>query len=332
MAKAVVLLSGGLDSTLAAWLIREQRIGINGLTFATVFAPGAGAGTDKPSSAAAAARFLGIALKVVENTHRLLAIVKAPKHGHGSNLNPCIDCRIDELQQARAYLGEIGGDFLVTGEVLGQRPMSQRRDAMNLIDKEAGVKGLVVRPLSGRLLPPTIPEQKGLIDRGKLLDIAGRSRHRQMALAQQIGLTDYPSPAGGCVLTDPNFSLRLADLLAHCDATPADVELLKVGRHFRLDDATKAVVGRCDADNQRLLALAQPGDVLFEVMGIPGPTTLLRGRASDDNVALAAALTARFSKASTREVAEVRVMPFGGPPTMINVSPQRARDVRMLGA
>jgi len=330
MAKAIAMLSGGLDSTLAAWLVIGQGVEVLGLTFESVFHPGPMFG-DEPSVAEVAAKFLGVPLKALDDSERLLALVKSPKHGYGSHMNPCIDCRVHRLRQAKQVLDEIGGDFIVTGEVLGQRPMSQRRGAMSVIDREAGLEGRIVRPLSARCLDPTIPEQQGLLDREKLMDINGRSRRRQMELAESIGLAEYPTPAGGCLLTDPVFSIRLRELLDHCDATCDDVALLRAGRHFRLDDATKAVVGRHEADNALLGQLARAGDVILVLEDVPGPSTLLRGEASEEHIALAAALTARFSKARSEPSVAVGVLRLGGKVYPVNVDPKIAADLKMIG-
>ncbi len=329
MARAVALISGGLDSTLAAWVMKDQGVEVHGLTGLSIFHPGFHRGLTHPG-AEAAAQFLGIPLKTIDTTEALLAMVKHPKHGLGGHLNPCIDCRIYLLQQAKQYLSEIGGDFIVTGEVLGQRPMSQRRDPMRTVAREAGVEGIVVRPLCAKMLEPTIPEQQGLIDREKLHDVHGRGRKPQMALARKIGLTDYPSPAGGCLLTDPGFSARMAELMAHCDPTAADVELLKVGRHFRLDDGSKVGVGRDELDNEHLDEMAVEGDALLELSGVTGPLTLLRGEASDANLEIAGALTARFSRAKQIPSARISIRPVGRAETAITVDPQLAASLKMI--
>ena len=330
MAKALAMLSGGLDSTLAAWLVVDQGVEVIGLTFDSIFHPGPMSAGNPPAAANAAA-FLGVPLKVLGDSERLLDLVKSPKYGLGSNMNPCIDCRIHRLRQAKEVLDEVGGDFIVTGEVLGQRPMSQRREAMALIDRETGLAGLIVRPLSARRLKPTIAEEQGLLDRERLMDISGRSRRRQMELAEKVGLTKYPSPAGGCLLTDPVFSVRLKELLDHCDACCDDVALLRAGRHFRLGDATKVVVGREEADNVLLEQMAREGDVLLVLDDVPGPSTLLRGDASEEHLALAAALTARFSKARDQESVTASVTPCGGETYAVSVDPKIAAELKMIG-
>ena len=198
--------------------------------------------------------------------------------------------------------------------------MSQNRPAMNLIERESGLEDLLLRPLSAQCLEPTRPERDGLVDRTRLCGIAGRSRKQQMALAAELGITDYPSPAGGCLVTDPAFAFRLRELLRRGPPTVADVQLLKVGRHFRLADGTLLAMGRSLADNNLLDRLFQPGDVRLEADGLPGPTTLLRGTASDENIALAAALTLRYIKNTGGKTLPVTVTPVGGQPQTIQAA------------
>ena len=294
--KAVVLLSGGLDSGLALRLVHDLGVECVALHMKSVFS---GSKLDAQGRCAAEviAAGVGVPLRTVDFSENLLEIVRSPRHGYGKNMNPCIDCRIASLGVARELMDEIGADFLVTGEVLGQRPMSQRREAMAMIEREAGVEGLVLRPLSAQNLPPTKPERDGLVDRSKLLGIRGRSRKEQIRLAGEWGVAGYTSPAGGCLLTDPGFSLRLRELMDHRpDFTLSDVELLKFGRHFRLGPRTKAVVGREQEDNDGIEALAAAGDVLFRLLDRPGPSTLLRGDATAANECYAAELTVFYAK------------------------------------
>jgi len=223
--KAIALLSGGLDSTLAARVVIDQGIELEALNFMTVFCNCTNKGETCLASQKAVDA-LGIPLKVFNVSEEYLNVVKGPKHGYGRNMNPCIDCRIFMLKRAKAYMEGSGASFLVTGEVLGQRPMSQRRDAMRLIEKEGGLDGLILRPLSAKFLPPTIPEKEGWVDREKLLAIQGRSRKPQIRLAEAFGIRDYPCPAGGCLLTDPQFAKRMKDLIVHNpDFTLNDVHL-----------------------------------------------------------------------------------------------------------
>jgi tRNA U34 2-thiouridine synthase MnmA/TrmU len=303
--KAIALLSGGLDSTLAAKLMLDQGIDLEAINFITLFCTC----TSKESSCLAsqkAVERLRIPLKIFNVSQEFLEVVRHPKHGYGSNLNPCIDCRIFMLRKAKAYMEASGASFIVTGEVLGQRPMSQRREAMRLIEKEAGLEGLILRPLSAKFLPITIPEREGWVDREKLLNIQGRSRKTQIQLAEQLGVRDYPCPAGGCLLTDPGFSKRLKDLMTHHpEFTLHDVHLLKFGRHFRLSPDVKLIVGRNEEENQKIRTFAQGGDILLKLSSLPGPLSLLRGKAKSGEIEKAAAITVRYSKGKGRGQVEV---------------------------
>jgi tRNA U34 2-thiouridine synthase MnmA/TrmU len=293
--KAIALLSGGLDSTLAVKLILDQGIEVEALNFVTPFCTCNRRG--RCEAAHVAERF-GIPLKIIPLTDEFFRVVRKPKYGYGSGMNPCLDCRILMFSKAREYMEKAEADFVFTGEVLGERPMSQRRDAMRIIELESGLNGKLLRPLSAKLLEPTIPEMEGIVDREKLLALHGRSRKGQMALAKRYGINDYPCPAGGCRLTDPGFARRMRDLVRYKeDFDINDVNLLKVGRHFRLSPKAKAVVGRNEEENRRILALARGGDVLFEVKGCGSPIALLRGEASWEEIRLAAAITARYSDA-----------------------------------
>ncbi len=310
MTKTVALFSGGLDSQLAVKLMLQQGVDVECLTLHSVFHQHTPDEPDRHPAVAAAKR-LGVPLKTLDINGEMLEIIKHPRHGRGKNMNPCIDCRILMLKEACELMRETSADFIVTGEVLGQRPMSQRAEAMCQTDREAGLEGCVLRPLSAKLLEPTIPEKQGLVDREKLYAIKGRSRREQMALAEALGVTDYPTPAGGCLLTDPGFSHRLRELLEHGEPQINDIQLLRLGRHFRLDDDTKAVVGRNEQENTEIEQLAQLGDLLMDAAAFMGPTTLLRGNASDPNVAVAARLTVKYGKAKSEPSAVVIVRKAG---------------------
>ena len=303
--KAVTLLSGGLDSTLAAKVVMEQGIELEALNFMTLFCTCTHRGATCLASQKAV-ETLGIPLKVFNVSEEYLSVVKDPRHGYGRNMNPCIDCRIFMLKKAKAHMEESGAAFIITGEVLGQRPMSQRKDAMRLIEKEAELEGFILRPLSAHVLPMTIPEKEGWVDREKLLMVQGRSRKPQIALADHYGIHDYPCPAGGCLLTDPGFAKRMKDLMVHDpDFSLNDVHLLKVGRHFRFSPGSKLVVGRQEEENQKIQTFAQGEDILFKVSGFPGPLSLLRGKVDDRDIERAAAITAHYSKAKDLRDAEV---------------------------
>ncbi|MEW5766221.1 MAG: hypothetical protein AB1797_01170 [bacterium] len=295
--KAVALLSGGLDSTLAVKVLLDQGIEVTALNFLSPFCR-CNSKTGCRLESRKVAEKLGIELKVTGLGKDYLEIVKSPPHGYGKNMNPCIDCRILMLKKAKEYMEESGASFLITGEVLGQRPMSQHKQAMRLIEREAGIEGLILRPLSAKLLEPTTMEKLGLIDRQKLLDISGRSRKPQMQLAIDYGLKDYPCPAGGCLLTDPGFAKRLKDHLKYSDELSFnDVELLKIGRHFRPSNSTKIIVGRNKEENDRLLQLVRGEDVIFKVADYVGPLVISRGRVNGEIIPLAAGITVRYSDA-----------------------------------
>jgi tRNA U34 2-thiouridine synthase MnmA/TrmU len=304
--KAVALYSGGLDSTLAILVMQKQGIDVTAVTFMNHFGCDI---SDKSSCSkdpfAASVKF-GFQVKLAHLSDKFLEIVKNPKHGHGKNMNPCVDCRILMLKEAREFMKILGADFLITGEVLGQRPMSQRRDCFPRIDKDADVQGLVVRPLCGKLLPKTIPEEKGLISRDMLLDFNGRSRKPQMALADELGLTEYPAPAGGCLLTEPNYSYKLKELLEH-DHNPSykDINFLRAGRHFRFSPDCKIIVGRNIDDNNAIRSLIDSDDYILKVEGVGSPTTVILGNATEEAISSAASLCARYSDA--KKLPEVKV-------------------------
>lgn len=310
MTKALALLSGGLDSTLAIEVIKKQGIEVVALNIVTAFCRCTASSNCKLEAIKVSER-LGVPIKVINASHEILEIVKNPKFGYGKNLNPCIDCRINLFHIAARYMKETGASFIITGEVLGQRPMSQRKEAMKKIDKEANLTGLVLRPLSAKHLEPTIPEKLGMVDREQLLQIKGRSRKDQMQLADIFQIKDYRCPSGGCLLTDPEFAFRMKDLLKYSDPSLNDVQLLKVGRHFRIDKDTKVIVGRREEENKRIELLSKGGDFLFYMKDMQGPLSLLRGEASNEKLELAARLTVRYSKAQFNDIARVKVIPKG---------------------
>ncbi|MCU0607075.1 MAG: tRNA 4-thiouridine(8) synthase ThiI [Candidatus Edwardsbacteria bacterium] len=285
--KCLALLSGGLDSILAVKVVQAQGVEVAGLCFVTPFFG--------PHSARKAARQLGIALVEHDFTDAYFEMMKAPRYGFGGNMNPCIDCHGLMMRTAHGMLERHGASFLATGEVLGERPMSQTRSGLNAVLKLAADRDLVLRPLSAKLLDPTKPEREGWVDRERLLGLSGRGRKPQEELARQYGLTDYPQPAGGCLLTDVKFSQRLKELIAHEGLVRADIELLTTGRHFRIGDRTKLVVGRRQAENERLLAARLAGDaVLRPPLEVKGPVGLLRGPADDAQLGVAAMILARY--------------------------------------
>jgi tRNA-specific 2-thiouridylase len=295
--KALAMFSGGLDSMLAIKLILDQGIEVEALNFGGFFCS-----CKTGHSPVESAKRLGVPLKVVEVDERYLRMLRNPKHGYGKNMNPCVDCKIFMLKEAKKYADEIGASFIFTGEVLDERPMSQHYPALRTIEEESGLKGRLLRPLSARLLPETAAEKKGLVKREKLLAVRGRSRKPQMALAREFGIDAYPSPAGGCLLTEAEFAKRLRDLFQHRKrCSVADVALLRLGRHFRLGE-NKIIVGRNDAENKALVAGKARNDYFFEVPEIAGPITVLQGRKTKKAVEVAAALTAFYSDAKTEAV------------------------------
>jgi hypothetical protein len=327
MAKALALHSGGLDSTLAIRVLQEQNVPVEAVHFVSVFDGGMASDDSAPASKRTAEQ-LGIAVHYVDFSDDILSIVKNPKHGYGRNMNPCIDCHARMIQRAAAMTGRIGADFLVTGEVLGERPMSQRRDALSTVEREAGVPGLLLRPLCAKLLEPTVPELKGWVDREKLYGISGRCRRPQLELARKLGIVQFPTPAGGCLLTDPGFAGRMWDLLRNTpDGSVEDVRLLKVGRHFRLGPGVKLVVGRNQEENVRLEKLAREGDMLLDAMDAPGPLALLRGQANDEHLGVAASILVRYGKAACQPTARVKTWYAGKEPAQFREASPAAEDV-----
>jgi tRNA-uridine 2-sulfurtransferase len=294
--KAIALYSGGLDSTLAILQMMKHGVEVEAITFMTHFGCDASDSSSCGSDPFPAAQKFGFKVKLAHLGSKFFEIVKNPRFGHGKNMNPCIDCRLTMIGEVKHYLDMAGGDFVITGEVLGQRPMSQRRFTLDLVARECGLEGRLVRPLSGRLLPPTLPEKEGKIKREWLLNIEGRSRQRQMQLAEEFGLTEYPSPASGCLLTDRRYSDRLRDLLKNKPETDFnDLNLLRVGRHFRLGPNSKLVVGRDESENNIIQSLYLPDDVLLEAVDFTTPLALLRGEINDDILDQAASIVARYS-------------------------------------
>ena len=288
--KGISLLSGGLDSILATKIILEQGIEVLGVTFETPFF--------SARRAQYAAKQMGLPLLTLNITDEHLEMLKAPRYGYGKNMNPCIDCHTLMLKITGRIMKEKGADFIFTGEVLGQRPMSQNRQSLYIVANNSGYGEYILRPLSAKFLAATKLETTGKIDREKLLDIQGRGRKHQLTLARHYGITDYSPPAGGCLLTDPLFSKRLKDLFDHQrDFKLRDVNLLKFGRHFRPDTSTKVIVGRNSSDNESLLRLSENGDTVIHMANFPGPTVLVPYECDDQTLLLAASLCALYSDA-----------------------------------
>jgi tRNA-specific 2-thiouridylase len=294
--KALALFSGGLDSILAVKLILEQGIDVTAINFVSPFC------LCEKGGAPEAAKQLGVPLKVVEVGDEYLKMLRNPKHGYGRNMNPCVDCRIFILKKAKKIANEVGADFIFTGEVLDERPMSQHFSALKIVEEESHLKGRILRPLSARLLPETVMEKKGLVDRAKLLGIRGRSRKPQIKLAKAFYINYYPSPAGGCLLTCKEYAEKLRDLFKHKKRwSMADMFLLKVGRHFRFGE-NKIIVGRNEAENKILTANKSRNDYCFEVPNIGSPITVLQGVKNRNTIRMAAELTAFYSDAKSNKV------------------------------
>jgi len=295
---ALALYSGGLDSTLACRVAAAQGIKVVAVKFVTPFF-GYDLLFNKEEYIRTTKEKFGIDVILKDVTLPYLELLKKPAHGFGRYFNPCMDCKIFLLSEAKKMMPEAGASFLITGEVVGQRPMSQRRDALRVIERDSGCEGILVRPLCAKNLEPTAAERKGLIDREQLLAFSGRNRTPQMKLAEHFGISDYPSPAGGCILADPILSARIQEYYGHHKRiVPEDILLLLLGRQFRLPTGGWLVLGRDEKQNKKIEKLRQPGDWLLQPSIIPGPTAILRYSRNFEELETAAALVARFAKKS----------------------------------
>lgn len=312
--RALGLCSGGLDSVLSALILRRQGIEVEWITFETPFF--------SSDRALKAADITGIPITVKNITKEYLVMLKNPPCGYGKHMNPCMDCHALMFRIAGAIMRENGFDFLFSGEVLGQRPMSQTKPSLRYVEKQSGCDGYILRPLSAARLPETIPEKEGLVNRDLLFDITGRSRKPQIKLAGEFGLADYPSPGGGCLLTDKGYSDRLRDLFDHQDiCSEKELYLLKYGRHLRLNKNTKIVVGRTKKDNEQIKEYYRPAmDILFKVKNFPGPTVLMPQGGSKEMIIFAAAICAGYSKAPNNVQVDVGI-----------VMPQRFQTLKVSG-
>lgn len=315
--KSLGLFSGGLDSILAVLLVRSQDIDVHGITFETPFF--------NAQQARISAKRIGISLTAMDITAEHLEMLRNPRYGYGRNMNPCIDCHTLMLKVAGRKMEETGADFLQTGEVLGQRPMSQSKQSLHVVAKNSGYQDFILRPLSARLLPETKPEREGKVDRSRLLSLQGRGRKEQMEMALRFGVTDYPAPAGGCLLTDPMFSKRLRDLFQHeKDCRIRDIELLKYGRHFRVNAETKVIVGRRRSDNEAIQRLVEDRDTILRTAHFPGPFTLVPYGGDEQTCRAAAALCALYSDAP--KISEVFVTCLRGTTTTLIKTPAACRE------
>jgi len=320
--KALCIFSGGLDSMLASQLVRAQGLEVLALFFETPFF--------RSERSRKSAAHISLPLKVVDITERHLEVVQSPKHGYGAHMNPCIDCHALMLRIAGELLEQEGADFVISGEVLGQRPMSQNRGALNRVAAESGLGNLLLRPLSAKHLPLTLPEESGWVNRDLLMDIMGRSRKPQIALARKFHIHDYPSPAGGCLLTEKAFSRRLSHLFSTRSRPKInELELLKLGRHFTLDTGSKLVVGRDRQENEGILALAGEEEVVIMPISVPGPTAVLTGPAPSPFLALAADITASYSDTEGIDSVEIRVI-WRGREEHLSVVPKPKENFRPL--
>ncbi len=299
--KAVSLLSGGLDSTIATQLILNQGIVVHGINFHSPFCTCNSGSKLHPCSAAHLAKKLKVPIKILPKGDDYLKLILNPRFGYGKNMNPCIDCRIYILKKAKEYADQIGAGFLITGEVLGQRPKSQTLNALKIIDEESGLKGLIVRPLSAGLLPPTIPEMNGVVHRDELLKIQGRRRNTQVEIGRRYKLIESYCAGGGCLLTDKNFCKKLKDYFHHASRLRmADILYLKIGRHYRYN-GIKIISGRNEIENKKITAWARENDVLLELRDIEGPTTLIFSPGSQLDLEFAAQVTIRYSDSKNQD-------------------------------
>jgi tRNA U34 2-thiouridine synthase MnmA/TrmU len=306
--KALALLSGGLDSTLAVKVMLEQGIEVEALNFTSPFCTCTGKNAGCKSEAVRVAEEFGIPIKVMNKGIEYLEVVRNPRHGYGKAINPCVDCRIFLLRKAKEYMAESGADFVITGEVLGQRPMSQRRDTLRVIERESGLEGLLLRPLSAKHFTPTIPETEGWVERDKLLSIHGRSRKDQIDLAEELDVKNYPCPAGGCMLTEVSFAPKVKDIFDHSDElNMRDFRLLKLGRHFRLGQRTKLLVGRNEAENETLSAHMQPGEASIRWIEGSSPLGVVMGVVTPEILDTAGKIVLRYTKAETGTSCAVKV-------------------------
>lgn len=332
------MMSGGLDSILAARIMLEQGIEVTALHFRTGFSYTkrnriTGREPAGPSDPERAAAMLGLELIVIDVSESYPPMVLHPRHGYGSGMNPCVDCRIFLLRHAKVWMEEHGYHFVFTGEVSGQRPKSQMRPTLDIVERESGLEGYLLRPLSAKLLEPTVPERRGWVEREKLYAISGRSRKPQMALAEEFGITDYPQPSGGCCyLIDKTYSRRLRDFLAHEGEDALTTErafLLSIGRQLRLPSGRRVVVGRHEGENDYIESQSAEG-ALLTTMDHPGPMTLVMGEPTEEELELAARITARYSDGRDESAVRVEVRRHAEPLSVLTVAPMMLEEIHAL--
>jgi tRNA-specific 2-thiouridylase len=306
MTTALAMISGGLDSILAAKLVKDQGVEVIGICFKSNFF--------NEKNALKIVKQIDIPLEVIDFSDEHFIMVKDPKHGHGKNMNPCIDCHAMMMRHCGVLLEKFHADFIITGEVLNQRPMSQNRSALDIVKNESGIGHKILRPLCAKNLNPTEMEIEGLIDREALMDIKGRNRKVQIELAKKWGILEYPSPAGGCKLTEPNYSIRLRDLVVHKkDISKKDLEILKIGRHFRVSKDAKIVSTRTEEEWELINKLLEPEDLMFLTVDYNGSAVVIIGEATNEDVDFAAKLSGRYSKGKDNKIISIKYGGFGNP-------------------
>ena len=321
--KALALFSGGLDSILSVCIMREQGIKVEGVCFTSLFFDA--------GKAQRASQHLKLPLTIIDITQELLSLIKSPPHGFGKGANPCIDCHILMIKTAGSLMKKKGANFLISGEVVGERPKSQSRKALKIVDEESGWGDYILRPLTAKNLPPTIPEKEGWVKREKLLGIKGRSRKIQLELARNLGIKYFPTPAGGCLLTDPNFSRRVKYIISTGKINQNEMELLKIGRHFHLNHGARVIIGRNKKENFKIKELSMPGDFIIIVEKYPGPMALFRGIFSYELIYKAASITARYSDAPKNKKVQVSYQQVpGGNVKKISVKSASDEDLDKL--
>ncbi len=337
--KAVALISGGLDSLLAARVMQEQGIHVEGINFFTGFCVEGHThairkkdkAKPKRNNALWSAEQLGIKLHIVDIVEEYKEVLLNPKHGYGANMNPCLDCKIFMVHKALEWMEQHGFDFIITGEVIGQRPMSQRADTMPVVANESGAEDRLLRPLCAKNLPPTLPEREGWVDREQLYDFSGRTRKPQMALAKRFGFEDYASPAGGCCfLTDEAYSRKLVDLWQGRGSRAYemdDIMLLKVGRHIRPRPNFKLIVGREEGENKFLEGYRKQFIHIYTTSH-PGPLVLVDGDVNDDDLELAARITARYGKGRSAEIVTAEITFPNGDKRVLEVAPMPPGEIK----
>ena len=298
--RAIGLSSGGLDSQLAICVLKAQGIEVEVITFDSPFY--------SPEASIKASKQLDVKLHLIDFTEDIVGLVNKPPHGFGKCMNPCIDCHALMFKRAGEIMIEKGFDFIFTGEVLNQRPMSQNRRSLGMVAKDSNFEDLVLRPLSAQLLEPTKPEREGWVDREKLLDLSGRSRKPQIELAKQYGLKEYPTPAGGCRLTEPHYSKRLAELKSHEGLEDAHaLTMLRYGRHFRLSDNVKFILGRHADDNAQIETLIRKNDIVLIPSDIPGPTGILPQNATEQDITKSASILVSYIKRTSADAVTLKI-------------------------